>query len=120
MRPRKRGDIGEDYAAQWLCRRGCRILARNYAVRGGEIDIVALSGDTLLFVEVKTRRTGGMCAPAEAVDRRKRRRILLCAQQYIADTGNPAQPRFDVAEVYLDGVRPVRINYIENAFGEED
>lgn len=120
MRARARGDIGEEYAARWLCRRGCRILARNYAMRGGELDIVALSGETLLFVEVKTRRTGSMCTPAEAVDRRKRRRILLCAQQYIAESANSAQPRFDVAEVYLDGVRPVRINYIENAFGEED
>jgi len=120
MRPRARGDIGEDYAARWLCRRGCSILARNYAVRGGELDIVALSGETLLFVEVKTRRVGAMCAPAEAVDWRKRRRILLCAQHYLAENQSDAQPRFDVAEVYLDGARPVRINYIENAFGEGD
>lgn len=119
MRARAKGNIGEEYAAQWLCRRGCRILARNYTVRGGELDIVALSGETLLFVEVKARRVGSMCTPAEAVDARKRRRILLCARHYIAETGQTAQPRFDVAEVYLDNGRPVRLNYIKNAFGEE-
>lgn len=112
------GRMGEEAAARFLEQRGWRILARNVRRRFGEIDIVALQGATVVFVEVKTRSSLRFGAPAEAVDARKRRRLSKTALDYLTREhllGAPA--RFDVASVLLDGRgRVARIELLENAF----
>ena len=114
---RKRlGARGEDAAARHLVKRGCAILERNYRIRSGEVDIIAKEADTLVFVEVKTRRTGRFGSPAESVDGRKRRRICAAALQYVSENGAGELPaRFDVIEVYAEN-GGLRVRHITDAF----
>ncbi|WP_165229970.1 YraN family protein [Aquisphaera insulae] len=109
------GDRGEKEAARFLRRRGMKILVRGYRTDHGEIDLVALDGDIIVFVEVKSRRTG---TPAEAVTPEKERRITLAALHFLKKHGLLEQrSRFDiVAIVWPEGNRPPRIDHIPNAF----
>src|SRR6185437_3918670 len=78
------GDRGERAAARYLRSKGLRIITRGYRTRLGEIDLIARDGDTLVFVEVKSRRRG---VPAEAVTLAKQRRLTLAALQFLAEHG---------------------------------
>jgi putative endonuclease len=110
------GESGENLAANALRREGYSIIATRYRVRLGEIDIIALDGGCLVFVEVKTR-TGRRCGcAADAVTPRKQRKIVAVAAEYLARhrTG-AAACRFDVVTVDLDERGP-RVTIIRNAF----
>ena len=81
---RELGRLGEDYACQWLRQRNWRILARNWRSRFGELDIIALDPEAILvFVEVKTRRTGRFGSPEEAVGPRKQTHLRRAAVQWL-------------------------------------
>lgn len=110
------GNLGEDAVCDFLRQRGAEILARNFTVRGGEIDIIAKQGEWLLFVEVKTRRPGALVSGAAAVDAKKQQHIIQAAEQYLLRNPVDLQPRFDVAEVEYSGSFVRHIEYIENAF----
>ncbi len=114
------GRSGERLAADFLRKNGYTVVKRNYHTRFGEIDIIAENAAYIVFTEVKTRRVGGMVSPAEAVDARKRRRILLTAEDFLTKYETPLQPRFDVAEVTVyekaDGSPGYKLHYIRNAF----
>ncbi len=115
------GRKGEDLAATLLERKGFRILARNYRQRSGEIDIIARDRDCVVFVEVKTRRSGSPYAPAEAVTRRKQLQVARVAQTYLTANGQQDSPsRFDVitVEMAIDGSH--RIDHLANAFDLPD
>ena len=78
------GRLGEDYACQWLRERNWRILARNWRSRFGELDIIALDPEAILvFVEVKTRRTGRFGSPEQAVGPRKQNHLRRAAVQWL-------------------------------------
>ena len=113
----KLGAWGEEQAAQFLRRRGVKILHRNYRTPVGEIDIIARQGKTLLFVEVKTRRSTVCGVPAEAVGPTKQRQIIRTAEWFLLQKKSiRLQPRFDVVSVLANGDQ-VDIEHIENAFG---
>jgi ribonuclease HII len=96
------GQLGEEQAAAYLCGLGYEVIARNWRCERGEIDIIARDGGTLVFVEVKTRRSDRFGPPTEAVDTRKQERLRLLALSYIHTTGHSAAAyRFDVASVDL-------------------
>jgi len=98
---------------------GCDILAANYRTRFGEIDLIAADGAYLAIVEVKTRAKNAMILPREAVDHKKQQKIILAAQQYLAEGPTNLQPRFDVIEVITVGgadFRVLSVNHIKNAF----
>ncbi|OUM96379.1 MAG: YraN family protein [Thermobacillus sp. ZCTH02-B1] len=97
-RRRETGRRGEEAAAHYLAARGFRILHRNWRCRMGELDIVAEDGETIVFVEVRTRAPGSRFGTAaESVDTRKRRRLAALAQAYLAMNGRRHAPiRFDV------------------------
>jgi putative endonuclease len=97
-RRRETGRRGEEAAAHYLAARGCRILHRNWRCRMGELDIVAEDGETIVFVEVRTRAPRSRFGTAaESVDARKRRKLTSLAQLYLAMTGRQGAPvRFDV------------------------
>jgi putative endonuclease len=111
------GERGERAAALFLKRMGMRIIVRNYRGAGGEIDLIARDDQTLVFVEVKTRKSG---TPAEAVDVEKQRRITRAAVHFLKkhDLLEPGVPsRFDVvAVVWPDGARRPIVEHIPNAF----
>lgn len=115
------GKRGEELAAAHLLRQGYRILERNCRLTGGEVDIVAEEGGTVVFVEVKTRMGLGFGHPLESVTRRKQRQLIKVALEYIGRRKLHGQPtRFDVVGVLLDRdpnhCQPARIDLIRNAF----
>ncbi len=122
MEKKEIGNWGEDAVCQYLRERGMRIVARNYHSRYGEIDLIGETGEYLVFVEVKTRRSARFGTPGEYVDKRKQERLIKTALEYLGQSDRAA--RFDVAEVFyrLTGESPVleRIHYIENAFAVQD
>ena len=109
------GNAAEEAAAGWIEKnKDFVILERNYAARGGEIDIIALDRDTTVFVEVKYRGSDVSVYPSEAITEKKQERIIKTAMKYISETGND-NIRFDVAEI-MDRNGKKYIRYIENAF----
>ncbi|HKB10009.1 MAG TPA: YraN family protein [Vicinamibacterales bacterium] len=110
------GKHGEDLACRELERRGYAIVARRYRRRGGEIDIVARDGDTVVFVEVKAREDLAFGGGADAVTAIKRRRIAQIAREYLACHHRSDCPcRFDVVSIQFDAGRPV-VELFQNAF----
>jgi len=112
------GRLGEACAIDYLVRHGYEIVAKNYRKPFGEIDIIAREQGTLVFIEVKTRRSRRFGGPSEAVDLRKQRQLSRIAQDYLAQhrLGDSAA-RFDVVGVILDaGNRPVEVELIRDAF----
>ena len=110
------GKMGEDIAIAQLRALKYRIIERNYKCALGEIDIIAREKDTLVFVEVKTRRTRDFEGPAAAVNQRKQRQLSRVALTYLNQKKLAEIPaRFDVVAVEL--IPPVpRIEVIRNAF----
>jgi len=94
--------------------KGYRILARNYRVRGGELDIVAGKGNTLIFVEVKYRKTARFGKADEFVDERKQKKLKLAAKFYMAEKRlNPEHQNYRFDVVAIDRFR---LRHIKNAF----
>jgi len=115
---KRRGDRGEAAVADWLEKRDCTVIERQYRCRWGEIDLIARTGDGILcFVEVKTRSSRAIAAPREAVTASKQKKLRDAASWYLAQRGLDCPCRFDVAEVYpADAGGRRQINYIISAF----
>ncbi len=113
MNKKKTGSEYEEKAAAFLQHRGYKIIRKNYYCRQGEIDIIALDGDYLVFVEVKYRRNVHMGTPEGAVDYKKRQRMIVAANDYLVKEWKGKMPdcRFDVVAFRGD-----MIHYIYNAF----
>jgi putative endonuclease len=110
------GRDAEDLAAEWLAARGYRILARNHALRGGEVDLVCEAEGVLCFVEVRSRTGDAQGAPEETVDRRKARRVALAAADWAERNGGGGRDiRFDVVAVTFGEGEP-RIAHFPAAF----
>ncbi len=106
------GARGEDMACRALQEIGLDILCRNYRVTSGEIDIVARDGCTLCFIEVKTRHQRPFSRPADAVNNRKRQRLIRAAQQYLRGIGQPPlHYTFGIVEVIFSSWRLSEIRY---------
>lgn len=113
------GRFGEQTVCRYLESKNCRIVCRNYCIRGGEIDIIAEDGTHIIFVEVKTRRPDSMVGGLEAVTKNKQRLVIRAAERYIYDNKPELQPRFDVAEVIAENGKALRLRYLKNAFIKE-
>jgi putative endonuclease len=109
------GDRGERAAARFLRRQRMRILLRGYRTRLGEIDLIAREADTLVFVEVRSRRKG---QPAATITPEKERRLTLAALHFLKRHNLlEVRSRFDVvAIVWPDDRRAPQIEHIRNAF----
>lgn len=103
-----RGAEYEEVASEYLKSLGYRILKRNYRCRIGEIDIVALDGDTLVFVEVKGGRSPELGHPAERFNRRKLSRIIECAYTYMEREGLTLPFRVDLIVVFKGEVEHLK------------
>jgi putative endonuclease len=110
------GRRGERAAEKYLKRNGYRIVRRNYRAAGAEIDLVAMDGETLVFVEVKTRRGTGAGAPEEAVDARKQTRMRRAAQAFALQYRvGETEMRFDIVAINAAD-RRMGIELLRNAF----
>ena len=111
------GNHGEELAAAFLERGGLRIVERNFRCKGGEIDIVAKDGKTLVFIEVKSRKTLTYGVPQLAVTPFKQRQISKAALTWLAKNHRHDSPaRFDVIAILLNGDYQHQIEHIKNAF----
>jgi putative endonuclease len=116
-RRRATGTTGEDAVAAWYRANGYEIVARNWRVREGEIDLIVRRAGEVAFCEVKTRRSNAFGAPVEAVTAKKQQRIRLLARRFLADTEVRARGlRFDVASVMPDGTGGWDVDVLEAAF----
>lgn len=114
---RAEGMQGEAIVARYLRQNGYTLAAHGYRSRYGEIDLIAWDGDTLCFVEVKTRANVDMALPREYVTPGKQNRLRKTAMMYLAKKRLDCPARFDVAEVYAEhGFDNARIEYLKNAF----
>lgn len=111
------GRRGEDLAHRYLQKRGFRVVARNFRSRSGagEIDVIARDGDTLVFVEVKSRRSEEFGTPDRAVDREKRDALVRTALEYARRAGVEwLRVRFDIVSVVFTD--PPSVVHTKNAF----
>jgi putative endonuclease len=115
------GAEGEQRAARLLRARGWRILERNARVEGVELDLVAARAGTVAFVEVKTRRTRAYGRPEEAVDARKRARLVRGGAAWLRRTGlRFRHVRFDVIVCEVAPSGSWRVRHLEGAFDAGD
>lgn len=112
------GRRGEKLACRFLRRKGYKILRRNFrAQHGGEVDVACRHGQTLVFVEIKTRGGTGHGRPADAVNAAKQRLIIRGAQAWLRMLDNPDIPyRFDIVEVVVEPGKSPVCNIVVNAF----
>jgi len=116
--PRQRtGQWAEQAALEHLARHKLRLVARNFNVRGGELDLVMLDGVTLVFVEVRLRSAGGLVGAVESVSISKQRRLIHAAQCFLAaHTEHAARPcRFDVVGIQHSNTAQT-LDWQKNAF----
>ena len=115
--PRALGRRGEALAARALRREGYAILDRNVQLGRYEVDIIAQEGDTIAFVEVKTRRSDSVAFPEDNVGQKKQHHLRQAANTYMAQRDDPDMYyRFDVVSVLLPGWFKASITIHRNAF----
>lgn len=106
-------------AAQYLAKKGYKLLASGYRCRFGEIDLIVSNRTNLVFVEVKLRKSADFARAAEFVDYHKQNRLRSTAALYLSQHETNLQPRFDVVEIYApkgcETEKPV-IHHMEDAF----
>jgi putative endonuclease len=111
------GRWGEDVAYRYLRRSGYTVVARNYRTKSGagEVDLIAIKGEDIAFVEVKTRTSDEFGPPDRAIDETKRLAMLRSAREFCSRTGSDFERvRFDVLGVLTT---PVSVTHFKNVFG---
>ena len=114
----KSGAAAEALARQHLEQQGLRLIAQNWRCRLGELDLVMLHADTVVFVEVRYRRHRAWGGAVESVDARKREKLCRAAQHFLQQESRWSKYpcRFDVIAVNADSHTPARLDWIQNAF----
>ena len=111
-----KGQAGEDTAVDFLASRGMKIVERNFRCPPGEIDIIGKDGETIVFVEVRSRQAKGFGTPEESITVVKRTRLIRVAQWYLKKYRLfNTSARFDVVTIRWEGENP-EIKWIVNAF----
>jgi putative endonuclease len=111
------GRSGEDIALQYLKKKKYTIAEKGFRFLRGEIDIIALEGDTLVFIEVKTRKSVDFGQPEESITPAKRRQLRRVAQGYLLRKNiQDVECRFDVLSITYDEEKGYTVNHIKDAF----
>lgn len=111
------GQEGEAEAERYLRRKGYRIVAKNVRSSLGELDLVAEDGQTLVFIEVKARRSGEFGGAIHAVHRQKQQKLARLASQFLAQRHWMERScRFDVLLLQATETAELRVEHIQNAF----
>lgn len=109
------GKLGEDIVANYITRLGYKILDRNFECKQGEIDIIAIENNELVFIEVKTRTSMNYGEAREAISTFKKKHLINSIKYYLYQRNLENELiRIDVAEVYVKGEQ-IKINYIKQA-----
>ena len=115
IEPHDLGKLGEELAVECLINKGYRILERNWRAGHKEIDIIALDDDTLVIVEVKTRKTDDYGEPDISVGAMKQQMLIWAADAYVRYKQLDVDVRFDIISIVFKGKTP-EIEHIEDAF----
>lgn len=107
----QRGEVAEQRAAEFLLAHGLTLVARNYRCRGGEIDLIARDGETLVFVEVRARRNNHYGGAAASITLSKQQRIIYAARHYLMQQRCEPLCRFDA--ILIDGDK---LEWLRSAF----
>lgn len=112
------GREGEAEAFEHLRLHGLKLLSKNWRCKGGELDLVMLDGDTVVFVEVRARRHTAWGGAVESVDGRKQQKLILAASSFLQQEPRWAKHpcRFDVVAINTGSAQASRLNWIRNAF----
>ena len=110
------GKLGEQLARDFLIAKGYQILEQTWSCGHKEIDIIAMDGNELVIVEVKTRRVTFLVDPEETVDKIKQRFLIWAAESYVERNNLDVDVRFDIVAIVVDKNNEHRIDHIENAF----
>ena len=116
--PKRLGRWGQNLSQRYLARRGCKTIARNYAVRGGELDLVmADTNGTIVFVEVKTRQSEDFAPAKAAVNYKKQQKMIRTAKCFLREFRISGRPlRFDIMTVILGPKGAPVVQHYPNAF----
>ncbi|MGH8549110.1 MAG: YraN family protein [Methylococcales bacterium] len=112
---KERGGEAESIALEFLKQQGMRLIARNYHCTNGEIDLIMEESGTLVFVEVRFRKTSTFGSALESIDNRKKSRIIRCASHYLSTQKISKPSRFDVVALSPNHQR-LDIDWIPDAF----
>lgn len=110
-----KGDQAENQACNFLQSKGLTLLARNFSIRAGEIDLIMQDHDLLVFVEVRYRKNSNFGGAAMSVTPKKQQRIIKAALAYQQKHAPQSSMRFDVVAIDGEG-KDRQINWIDNAF----
>lgn len=110
------GATGENLARALLEHKGYAILESNWRYKRAEVDIIAKDGETLVFIEVKTRSTDAFGKPEEFITPQKESLLVAAASAYMEQTGHDWAIRFDIISVIYRSERDYRIEHFEDAF----
>ena len=114
---RQCGQEGERLAETYLKGRGLKVVARGYSVPVGEIDLIMRDRETVVFIEVKTRRSRDFADPQDSVNAAKQRKMRRCAEWFLRDRNWTDRPcRFDVVAIVLPDDGEAEIDYFPDAF----
>ncbi len=110
------GHWGEDIAAKFLQAKGYSIIGRDWKDGHKDLDIIAVHDDTLVVVEVKTRRSGGLLSPEQAVNSTKIKNITLATNRFVKTNRIDLPVRFDIIAVTGTNDENCKVEHIEDAF----
>ena len=109
------GKLGEQMAAKYLTDKGCIILEHNYRRGHLEIDLIALDGDELVIVEVKSRAYDTILQPEDAVDHKKRLALIRLTNEYVKSHNRKENVRFDIVSI-ISNDKGTEIKHLKNAY----
>lgn len=113
----QRGRAAEEQALHFLQQYGLKPLEKNYRTPRGEVDLIMLDNETIVFIEVRARSSDTYMKPLESIDKRKLENIIYASNHYLqkSKTGNDSSCRFDVVLLTNINSQP-KIEWIKNAF----
>ena len=115
MTTKEMGDFGEQYALQYLRKKGFKIVQTNYRFKRNELDIICKEGDEFVFIEVKARQTAEIGEPWRAVTKTKQRQIIKCAHHYLIENNLDVESRFDIISIVHNSYG-TKMEHIDRAF----
>jgi putative endonuclease len=117
LSPYQLGKLGEEIAQKYLRRKKYKIITKGFRWHRGEIDVIALNKETLVFVEVKARGPGSLGLPEESVNPKKQRQVRKIAEAYLVlNKLEDVACRFDVISLVFDETGAYSISHIKEAF----
>ncbi|MEM6397906.1 MAG: YraN family protein [Bacteroidota bacterium] len=110
------GSLGERYARRHLEAKGYRILEQNWRYRRSEIDLIAMDGDIMVFVEIKTRTQDYFGGPTGTVDAKQQGRLSRAAGAYMEQCGHDWEIRFDIIGILIEENGDYKLEHVEDAW----